>query len=181
MRALAHPGSRVLLSLVWLLLNGAGCAAARPPWHANLQYGSQTHLRLPRFASLRARVANLRRGPGLRYPIKWVYRRHLPVLILREFDNWRLLCFRDGTRGWMSRTLLTPRRTFVVTVPVAILRSGPRGTASPVAHLRRGVVGELRQCKPTALWCAVRTHGYSGFVHRNQIWGSDFDARQRAD
>src|SRR3954468_76005 len=37
-------------------------------------------LPLPRFVSLRTDPVNLRVGPGMRYPVDWVYRRrHLPV------------------------------------------------------------------------------------------------------
>lgn len=170
----------IVLTLLCLVLAGSGHAAATPKRDAAPR-GSQTHLVLPRFASIRASVANLRRGPGTRYPIAWVYRRrHLPVLILREFGNWRLLRLPDGTRGWMARVLLTPHRSFVVTAPHAILRRAPRPKAAARAHLRRGVVGALGRCEEAARWCRVSTHGYSGFVRRTQIWGSDFDARVNA-
>ncbi|HET8995314.1 MAG TPA: SH3 domain-containing protein [Acetobacteraceae bacterium] len=171
----------IVLTLLCLAFAGSVHAAAIHPRPAAVLRGSQTHLLLPRFASIRAPVANLRRGPGLRYPIAWVYRRrHLPVLILREFGNWRLLRLPDGTRGWMSRLLLTPHRSFVVIAPYAILRGAPRPKAAALARLRRGVVGVLRGCKASTLWCRVSTHGYSGFVRRTQIWGSDSDARINA-
>ncbi|MBT3700232.1 MAG: hypothetical protein HOG12_01865, partial [Alphaproteobacteria bacterium] len=44
----------------------------------------------PRFASLRADKVNLRAGPGVRYPISWIFvRKSLPVEILAEFELWR--------------------------------------------------------------------------------------------
>jgi SH3-like domain-containing protein len=148
-----------------------GAVAADP-----LRRGSETGLALPRFASLKARVANLRRGPGLRYPIAWVYhRRGLPVLILREFGHWRQLRLPDGTRGWMHRGMLTRERRFVVTAAGAVLRAAPHDTARPVARLRPGVTGKLHRCDPGA-WCAVTSRGYDGYVRRTQIWGSDADA-----
>ena len=164
-----------------LLFAGPDCAGAEPQPHANAQYGSQTHLPLPRLASLKATRCNLRSGPGLRYPITWVYRReHLPVVILREFGNWRLLRLPDGTRGWMHRVLLSGRRTFVLTAGHAVLRRAPRAKAAAVARLRRGVLGRLRRCRPGGAWCAVSTHGYSGYLERTQLWGSNDDARKAA-
>lgn len=153
--------------------------ASMAPRHQPPQYGSQTHLLLPRFVSLSAPEANLRRGPGLQYPIKWVYhRQNLPVLVLREFNNWRLLQFPSGTRGWMDRILLSRHRTFVVTAAHATLRRAPRAQGRPVANLRRGVIGRLHRCKRRVPWCRVSTHGFVGFVRRNQIWGTDYDARR---
>ena len=151
----------------------AGAAEAADPLHR----GSETGLNLPRFASVKARVANLRRGPGRRYPIAWVYRRRgLPVLILREFGHWRLLRLPDGTSGWMHRGLLTRERRFVVVAKGTVLRAAPQNTARPVAQLHVGVTGKLGHCDATAAWCTVTSHGYDGFVHRSQIWGSDADA-----
>ncbi len=174
-RRLLHRS--VVLALVAMMLVTAGAATAPAREPGALRLGTQTHLPLPRFASLKAPVANMRRGPGLRYPIKWVYRRrHLPVLIVREFGNWRLLQMPDGARGWMHRALLTRHRTFVVTATHATLRGAPRAGARPVAHLRRGVIGVLHRCAVHATWCPVSTHGFDGFLKRTQIWGSNADA-----
>jgi len=170
----------LLLALVCLLAVGLPAAAAGLHRPAALERGTQTGLPLPRFARLKSGVANLRRGPGLRYPIAWVYRRRdLPVLILREFGNWRLLRLPDGTRGWMHRALLTGGRSFVVTARRATVRGSPSSRAAPVARLRHGVIGALHRCERKVPWCAVRIHGYSGFVRRTEIWGSDGDARSR--
>ena len=41
-----------------------------------------------RFVSLKAERANLRVGPGRRYPIDWVYTRPgLPLLVIAQFDQ----------------------------------------------------------------------------------------------
>lgn len=165
----------------FFLLAGLSGSAAAPAKHPRTGRGRQTHLPVPRFASLEAPICNLRNGPGLRYPIKWVYRReHLPVLIEREFGNWRLLRMPSGTRGWMDGVLLSGRRTFVVIAPHAELRRAPRQHAAAVARLRKGVLGRLRRCRHEDRWCAVSTHGFSGYVRRSDIWGSDYDAQRPA-
>jgi len=98
------------------------------------------------------------------------------MLILREFGHWRLLRLPDGTSGWMHRGLLTRERRFVVVAKGTVLRAAPQNTARPVAQLHVGVTGKLGHCDATAAWCTVTSHGYDGFVHRSQIWGSDADA-----
>ena len=55
-------------------------------------------------------------GPAKNYEIKWVYQRAgLPVEITAEFENWRRIRDSDGTEGWVYHSLLSGRRTGVVT------------------------------------------------------------------
>ena len=58
-----------------------------------------------RFVSLKAERANLRVGPGQRYPIEWVYTRPgLPLLVIAHFDQWRWVRDHEGRRaGCTSR------------------------------------------------------------------------------
>lgn len=77
--------------------------------------GSETGLPLPRFAALRADRVYMRRGPGERYPIDWVYhRRGYPVRIEREFGVWRLVEDLDGQKGWVHQVTLRGGRSFVI-------------------------------------------------------------------
>lgn len=88
---------------------------AVPPVPENTDKGSNTGLPLPRYAALRADKVYMRRGPGDRYPIDWVYhRRGLPVEIEREFDVWRLVEDSDGQKGWVHQATLYGSRTFVI-------------------------------------------------------------------
>ena len=48
-----------------------------------------TGLPLPRFVSLRAAEVNLRTGPGVQYPVEWIFQREsLPVEIIKEYRTW---------------------------------------------------------------------------------------------
>ena len=61
-------------------------------------------LPLPRFVSLRSEEVNLRAGPGVRYPVEWVFRRRtLPVEVLAEFEQWRL-ALEEGGRASCATT-----------------------------------------------------------------------------
>jgi SH3-like domain-containing protein len=148
-------------------------AAARPTLPANV--GTVTHLPLPRYVSLRSDEVNMRSGPGERYPVLWLYKRHeLPVKIEREFDVWRLVEDMDGIKGWVHAATVTGRRTLVVTgtddVP---LRSDAADTASAVAVLKPGVVGRILTCDAGAAWCRVQVGDYRGFLPRASFWGTD--------
>jgi SH3-like domain-containing protein len=130
----------------------------------------RTGLPLPRFASLRASEVNLRRGPGERYPIEWVYRRRgLPIEIIDEFESWRRIRDHDGTIGWIHRSMLRGQRTVLVLGNMMSLRRDPDAQAPAVARLEPGVVARLETCR--TIWCRVETGGYSGWLRRQDVYG----------
>ncbi len=80
-------------------------------------------LPIPRFVSLRTNPINLRAGPGVRYPVDWVYvRRYLPVEVIDEFDTWRQIRDPAGAEGWVHQSMLSGKRTAVVTGSVRTLK-----------------------------------------------------------
>ena len=132
-----------------------------------------TGLPLPRFAALRSEEVNFRSGPGVRYPIEWVYkRRDLPVEIEREFEVWRLVEDFEGTKGWVHQATLAARRTAVVIGAERALRESASDTATPVARVKPGVILRLRSCDAGADWCQAQAGDYQGWIKRSEIWGT---------
>lgn len=128
--------------------------------------------KLPRFAALKTDDTNMRKGPGQRYPIEWVYKRHdLPVEVEREYDVWRYVRDPDGVEGWVHQVTLSDRRTFIVQDKDAVVRADPDDTAAAVATLKVGVIGRLRTCDAGSKWCRVQVSGYKGYLRRDQFWG----------
>lgn len=127
-------------------------------------------LAVPRFATLASDEVNLRTGPGLRYPIRWVMRKEgLPVEIVREFDVWRQVRDKDGDEGWVHKSLLTGRRMVIVDETLATLYKRPSTDSRPVVRLEPGVIARLNKCDGG--WCLLTVAGYSGWLERAQIWG----------
>jgi len=129
-------------------------------------------LRLPRFASLRATQVNLRSGPGVRYPIEWVYlQRDLPVEIIQEFDHWRKVRDWEGTEGWMHRSMLSGARSVRVIGPITPLRAAAEPGSSEVARLEGGVIGRLLSCPKGSAFCRIEAGGHAGWLPRAAVWG----------
>ena len=146
-----------------------GARAADPPSNAQRK-GSG--LPLPRFASLRSDEANVRAGPGTRYPIDWVFRRKgMPVEIVAEYENYRKIRDWQGASGWVHQSLLTGKRSFIIPSKPAVLHKTPAKTAEVTAKLEPEVTGEIRSC--TGDWCRVRVagNGVSGWLERTELWG----------
>ena len=166
------PGSNVPASAAAGAVAGAVIAAPAPAAPAEPMKGTATGMLLPRFAALRSDEVNLRTGPGVRYPIDWVYkRRDLPVQIEREFEVWRLVRDQDGVKGWVHQATLTGRRSFVVTGTERALRRQANTDAAAVARLQPGVVGHIRACEGAAEWCQVQVGDYKGWLKRDEFWG----------
>ena len=129
--------------------------AAAPP-AAEAQEGT-------RFVSLKAERANLRVGPGRRYPIDWVYTRPgLPLLVIAQFDQWRWVLDHEGTKGWMHKSLLSTHRTVVIMDGVQAIRERPLTGSPAVLRAEAGVVADLLDCEDG--WCRIGLAGKKGWV-----------------
>jgi SH3-like domain-containing protein len=129
-------------------------------------------LPLPRFVSLRTNPINLRTGPGVRYPVEWVYvRRHLPVEVIGEFDTWRQIRDIDGAEGWVHQTMLSGKRTAIVAGEARkLMRSGEESSEN-IATLERGVLVNIQRCPPDTESCRVEIDGMQGWLKREYLWG----------
>lgn len=128
-------------------------------------------LPIPRFVSLRSEKINARVGPGLRYPMEWIFVRHkLPVKVLREFGHWRLIQDIEGAEGWVHQRMLSGLRTVMVqNNEYSPLYKEPSVNAPVVAHLEPGVICDLLAVEK--LWVRVKVDAYKGWIERHQIWG----------
>lgn len=52
-----------------------------------------------------------------------------------------------------------------------ILRNAPQETANPVAVLKPGTIGSIKECPLTINWCKVKILSYTGWIPRTSFWG----------
>jgi SH3-like domain-containing protein len=129
-------------------------------------------LPLPRFVSLRSDEVNLRSGPGVRYPVDWIYsRRDLPVEVIAEFEAWRKIRDWQGTEGWVHQSMLSSRRMLVVTGSQRKLRAEPDEKAPALALVDPSVVGRLIGCPHAMTYCRVDIGNVEGWLRREEFWG----------
>lgn len=172
---------RPFLSRLQVLLVGLAVCLAGLPDSAGAQAANGVRtgpsgLPLPRFVSLKSSRINMRGGPGQDYQVVWIYEREgLPVEIVAEYDNWRRIRDSQGDEGWVFHSLLSGRRTALVTpwddnpesrVP---LRRTATAAAKPLALLAPTVQVDVKQCDGS--WCLVSVQDASGWIEQERLWG----------
>lgn len=134
--------------------------------------GRETGLPTPRFVSLKSSEANMRKGPGTRYPIEWVYRKKgLPVEVLEEFGHWRRVRDSSGASGWLHKQMLSGSRYALIKGSSIIkLLDEPQADAPAVAKLEPGLVAALKECEPN--WCRIASAQVEGWLPKANMYGS---------
>jgi len=136
--------------------------------------GPETNLPLPRFVSLKASEANVRRGPSLSHRIDWVFqRRSMPLQVIGEYGHWRRVIDREGQGGWVHYTMLSGARSVIIDQDLLRLRSKPRDDSRETVELEAGVIARLHECEPT--WCRLSAGGYKGWAPKTVLWGVTAD------
>ena len=102
-----------------------------------------------KFLSLKKNKTNVRYGPGLDYPIKYIYRKvNLPVKQIDKKENWRRVTFLDNNSGWIHWSQLKSPNS-VITLKEKILFKKPSNFFQTTCKIRRGkVIGHQKMCEP---------------------------------
>src|SRR5882672_8042543 len=165
----AHTLRAALAGASALLASAATVNAA-----GELATGPKSGLPVPRFVSLKPDRVNVRGGPNRDHDVSWVYTRAgLPVEITAESDNWRRIRDWEGAEGWVYHSMLSGRRSAVVTAKdkdeLVPLYAKADATTAVVARLQSGVLGAVKQC--TGSWCRIVGTGFDGWIAQERVWG----------
>ena len=177
MRGGAIGGRFFGFCLVFVVAAASLAGTGGPAFAASSQAGvtlDKSGLPVPRFVSLKAGRVNVRVGPGESYKVAWVFTKAThPVEIIAEFDTWRRIRDSDGAVGWVFHSLLSGKRTAVVT-PWAggepkPIRADASAAAAVAAYLQPGVMAAIDRCRNG--WCRLSGDGFSGWIEQDQLWG----------
>jgi SH3-like domain-containing protein len=147
--------------------------------HAD-QVGRETGFPIPRFVSMRAEKANVRRGPTLEHRVDWIFERSgLPVIVRAEFGHWRLIEDADGDGGWVHRALIAGKQTGLIRLKEAPVFSAPIETAGRIGRATEGVIVNVEECQPE--WCRIEWRGIEGWMRKSELWGVDPDQIETKD
>lgn len=162
--------SRMRVVFTLMLALGAGTAVA-----AEQPGGTASGLPVPRFVSLKSDKVNVRAGPTKDHDVAWIYNRAaLPVEVTAEFENWRRIRDWEGAEGWVYHSLLSGKRTALVSPQskgkeLLDLRDKPDGAGAINARLQHGVLATVKRCQNG--WCRLVGDGFDGWIEQPRLWG----------
>ncbi|HLI98986.1 MAG TPA: SH3 domain-containing protein [Bradyrhizobium sp.] len=160
--------------LVVLLVCGWLGATVSSGFTAKDSTPTTSGLPVPRYVSLKSDRVNVRTGPTKDNDVAWVYTRAgLPVEVTAEFENWRRVRDSEGAEGWVYHSLLSGRRTAVVTLKhkddLAPLYESADRSSTVEARLQPGVIAQVKKCD--SRWCEISGKGFEGWIEQDHLWG----------
>ena len=122
------------------------------------------------FLILKNNKVNVRYGPSLDHPIKFIYKKKfLPVQIIDKKENFRRIIDHKKNSGWIHNSQLKKGKSFLV-LQEEILFTKPTKYSKPLAKISKGKLLIAKKCKNN--WCKIKTDKYSGWIQVKNIWGS---------
>ena len=159
-----------ILALMAALVTSAAYAAG------DLGVGAASGLPVPRFVSLKPDRVTVRGGPNRDHEIAFVFTRSgLPVEITAESDNWRRIRDWEGAEGWVLHSLLSGRRTVLISASAKAvddlvpLRASSDSKSAVTARLQAGVLAAVKHCGDH--WCRITGQGFDGWIEEERLWG----------
>ena len=115
------------------------------------------------YLMLKNSKVNVRMGPGLDYPVKFIYKKkNLPLKVIDKKENFRKVIDHKKNSGWIHISQLKKVNSIIV-LSDRILFKKPTFNSRPIAKIESGRLFFLEKCKKN--WCQVSSQNYSGWIH----------------
>lgn len=124
------------------------------------------------FRSVADPAAVLYDGPSAKSAKLYVVNRGYPLEVVVTIEGWVKVRDANGAFSWIEAKQLTDKRTVMVRVPVAQVRSHPDDGANLAFQAQQNVLLEF--VGVSGAWVQVRhgDGGTTGFVRVQQVWGA---------
>ena len=121
------------------------------------------------FLSLKNDKVNVRYGPSLESPIKYIYnKKNLPIKQIDKKENFRRIIDHKKNSGWIHSSQLKPINS-IIPLDDKILFNKPSNFSKPLALIKKGRVLVVQKCEDN--WCRVKTKKLKGWIENRNIWG----------
>ncbi len=121
------------------------------------------------FLSLKKNKVNVRYGPSLESPIKYIYKKiDLPIKQIDKKENFRRIIDHKKNSGWIHVSQLKKINS-IIPLEDKILFKKPSNFSKPLAKIKKGRVLIIQKCEKN--WCKIKTKRFSGWIKNKNIWG----------
>ena len=121
------------------------------------------------FLSLKKDKVNVRYGPSLESPIKYVYKKiNLPIKQIDKNENFRRIIDLKNNSGWIHVSQLKQINS-IIPLKDKILFQKPSNFSKPLAKIKKGRILIVKSCGEN--WCQIKTSKFKGWIKNTNIWG----------
>ena len=121
------------------------------------------------FISLKKDKVNVRYGPSLESPIKYVYKKiNLPIKQIDKNENFRRIIDVKNNSGWIHVSQLKQINS-IIPLKDKILFQEPSNFSKPLAKIKKGRILIVKKCEKN--WCLIKTSKFKGWIKNTHVWG----------
>ena len=122
------------------------------------------------YLSLKKNKVNVRYGPSLESPIKYIYKKiNLPIKQIDKKENFRRIIDFKNNGGWIHVSQLKKINS-IIPLKDTILFKQPSNFSKPIAKVKKGRVLVIQKCEDK--WCKIKSEKFKGWIKTDNIWGS---------
>lgn len=124
------------------------------------------------YVSVKKDGVNIRSGPSTKSKVIWQVFKSFPLQVLNREGKWADVIDFEGDKGWIYESLVSDKKTVIVKVETANMRSGPSKNDTIIATVKKGVVFEPLEL--AGEWIKLRyKNEFTGWMHSSLVWPSD--------
>ena len=114
--------------------------------------------------------ANLRKGPGDWYPIKWqINTPSLPLKVIERGEFYNKVELHDGTQGWLSIILTSNKKNLIVIRDTNLISSNGKIKAK---ILKDNIIKTYNcDLEKKSQLCKVEIKNIKGYIKKSDLWG----------
>lgn len=125
------------------------------------------------YVSVKKDGVNIRSGPSTKNKVIWEVFESFPLQVIKRQDNWAHVIDFEGDKGWIYDTLIHGKKTVIVKVETANMRSGPSKEDQIIATVKKGVVFEPVETQGNWMKLSYKDD-ITGWIHNSLLWPSSF-------
>ncbi|MDN5248063.1 MAG: SH3 domain-containing protein [Wolbachia endosymbiont of Tyrophagus putrescentiae] len=121
------------------------------------------------FVSTKSNKINMRTGPGVHYPVKWIYtKKNVPLKVIEEFENWKRVCDINEDCGWVKSSLLS-KKSYAMIKENTFGYKKQNIDSKIIVKLDKFVITAVEKCNKD--WCLLLVSRRKVWVEKKFIWG----------
>ncbi len=125
------------------------------------------------YVSVKKDGVNIRSGPSTKNKVIWEVFESFPLQVLERNNKWAHVIDFEGDKGWIYESLIRDKKTVIVKVETANMRSGPSKDNPIIATVKKGVVFEPVETQGNWMKLSYK-NDITGWIHNSLVWPSGF-------